>query len=156
MKYVKFIASVLLCFSVAFLGSAATTPSIPTWYASLSKPCFNPPNWVFGPVWTVLYLSMAVALYITWDKKISKKKKDKAVKIFIFQLILNLLWSLMFFGLHQLLLSVVVIIALWISILITIKYFIRISKWAGYLLIPYILWVSFAYILNFSILILNW
>lgn len=155
MKLARFISSVLLCFFVAFLGSFITYPSIPGWYASLDKPYFNPPNWIFGPVWTILYFLMAVSLFIVWDKAINNKKKDKAIKLFVFQLTLNLLWSLVFFGLHELFLSFIVIVLLWLSILGTIKLFSKISDLASYLLVPYVLWVTFALVLNFAILILN-
>jgi len=151
----KFIASIALCYLVAFLGSVFTFSSIPTWYAQLNKPFFNPPNWIFGPVWTVLYFLMAVSLYIIWNKNLENKKQDKAIKIFIFQLTLNLLWSLVFFGLHQPLLGLITIIILWFSIFITIKYFYKLSKPSGYLLVPYILWVSFASVLNFAIVVVN-
>lgn len=155
MNIVKLIFSVGVCFLVAGIGSAFTLPSIPSWYAHLNKPFFSPPNWIFGPVWTILYFLMGLSLYLIWNKNLKNKKKDKAMKIFIFQLILNLLWSLVFFGLHQPLLAFVTIIALWISIFMTIKSFYKVSRIAAHLLIPYILWVSFASILNFSIWILN-
>jgi len=151
----KFIASIAICFLVAILGSVFTLPSIPTWYAVLNKPIFSPPNWIFGPVWTVLYFLMAISLYIVWNKNLENKKKDKAIKIFIFQLVLNLLWSLVFFGLHRPLLALITIIILWFSIFITIKYFYKLSKTSGYLLVPYIFWVTLASVLNFAIVILN-
>jgi len=151
----KFIVSITLCFVVAFLGSAFTLPSITTWYAQLNKPFFSPPNWIFGPVWTVLYFLMGVSLYIIWNKNLKNKKKEDAIKIFIFQLTLNLLWSLVFFGLHQPLLAFIAIIILWISIFMMIKYFYKISKTSAYLLVPYIIWVTFASILNLAVAVLN-
>jgi translocator protein len=153
MNILKFAVSVGLCFLVAFLGSALTSPSIPTWYAQLNKPFFNPPNWIFGPVWSALYFLMGVSLYIVWKKNL--KNKEKGMKVFILQLILNLLWSLVFFGLHQPLLALITIIALWVAIFMTIKSFYKISKIAAYLLYPYISWVTFASILNFAIVLLN-
>lgn len=155
MSVLKFIFSIGFCFSVAFLGSVLTLPSIPTWYAALNKPIFSPPNWIFGPVWTILYFLMGISLYIIWNKNLKSKKKDQAIKTFIFQLVLNLLWSLVFFGLHQSLLAFITVITLWISIFMTIKYFYKISRFAAYLLIPYILWVSFAAVLNLFIVLLN-
>jgi len=155
MKISKFIASIVICYLVAFLGSAFTTPSITTWYVTLNKPFFNPPNWIFAPVWTILFFMMGISLYKVWTKNSNDKKKEQAIKIFIFQLILNLFWSLAFFGLHQPLLALITIVFLWIAILMTIKYFLKISKSAAYLLVPYILWVSFASILNLAIVILN-
>lgn len=156
MNILKFIVSIALCFLVAFLGSVATIPSIPAWYEHLNKPIFNPPNWVFGPAWTILYFLMGLALYLVWNKDLKdKKRREQGIKIFIFQLILNLLWSLVFFGLHYPLLALITIFLLWVSIFMTIKYFYKISKVASYLLIPYLLWVTFASILNFAIVILN-
>jgi translocator protein len=151
----KFIVSIGICFAVAFLGSLFTFSSIPTWYAQLNKPFFNPPNWIFGPVWTILYFLMAISLYIVWSKNSKNKNKEDAIKIFIFQLILNLLWSLIFFGLHQPLWALITIYLLWASIYMTIKSFYKISKTSSYLLVPYILWVSFASILNLAIVLLN-
>jgi len=155
MNILKLAVSLVGCFLVAFLGSAFTMPSIQTWYLELNKPFFNPPNWIFGPVWTTLYLMMGIALYLIWNKNLKNKKKDAAIKMFILQLVLNLFWSLAFFGLHQPFLALMTIIALWLSIFATIKYFSKISKTAAYLLYPYIFWVSFASILNLFIVILN-
>lgn len=155
MSILKFVVSIGVCFLVAFIGSALTLSSIPTWYSTLNKPIFSPPNWIFGPVWTFLYLLMGISLYIIWNKNLRNKNKEKAMKTFILQLILNLLWSLVFFGLHQPLLAFITIVILWISIFVTIKYFYRISKPAAYLLIPYLLWVSFASLLNLFIVGLN-
>jgi translocator protein len=155
MRIYKFITSVILCFVVAFLGSVFTTPSITTWYADLNKPFFNPPNWIFAPVWTILYFLMAISLFIVWDKNIKNNKKENAIKIFMLQLILNLFWSLAFFGLHQPILALVTIYILWISIFMMIKAFLKISKISGNLQIPYLAWVSFASILNLAVIILN-
>jgi benzodiazapine receptor len=152
-NYLKLIACILLCEAVGFLGSIFTFSSIPTWYAALVKPSFSPPSWIFGPVWTVLYALMGISLYLIWMKGYSKHKS--AVLIFFIQLALNFIWTPAFFGLHQLLLALIIIILLWIEIFITIRKFYRISKTAAYLLIPYLLWVSFATALNFAILILN-
>lgn len=147
-----FIPSIAIPLLAGFIGSYFTISSINTWYVTLTKPSFNPPNFVFGPVWTILYILMGISLYLVLS---SKKKKDFALKLFSAQLILNASWSLVFFGLHNLLLSLINIVLLWIAIVWTIKEFIKINKTAGYLLIPYILWVSFASILNFSIFLLN-
>jgi tryptophan-rich sensory protein len=130
-----------------------TTSSIPTWYASLIKPSFNPPNWIFGPVWTTLYLLMGISLYLVWIR--GAKKNRTALIWFGSQLALNSIWSILFFGLKSPLSAFIEIIFLWITILITIIYFYKTSKPAAYLLIPYILWVSFAAVLNISIVILN-
>lgn len=152
MKVKLLIFSIALPLVAGFIGSYFTIPSIGTWYSSLNKPVFNPPSFVFAPVWTLLYILMGISLYLVLS---SKKIKDFALKLFIIQLLLNVSWSLVFFGLHNLPLSLLNIVLLWLSILWTIKEFLKISKNAGYLLYPYILWVSFASILNFSIFLLN-
>jgi tryptophan-rich sensory protein len=154
-KTIKLSVSVLACLIAGFVGSVATMPSIPTWYASLQKPAFNPPNWIFGPVWTTLFIMMGVAAFLVWDKGLENKKVRISLAIFGLQLLLNVLWSILFFGLQSPLYAFIDIIMLWASILATIIYFYRISAAAAYLLIPYILWVSFASILNLSIVILN-
>jgi tryptophan-rich sensory protein len=154
-KTIKLSVSVLACLIAGFVGSVATMPSIPTWYASLQKPAFNPPNWIFGPVWTTLFIMMGVAAFLVWDKGLENKKVKISLAIFGLQLLLNVLWSILFFGLQSPLYAFIDIIMLWASILATIIYFYRISAAAAYLLIPYILWVSFASILNLSIVILN-
>ena len=125
-----------------------TLPSIPTWYAQLNKPSFSPPNWVFGPVWTILYFLMGISLYLVWDK-------NRKIKIFFIQLALNFLWSLIFFGFHLPLIAFITIIALWIAIFMTIKSFHKISRLSALLLVPYILWVSFAALLNLFIILYN-
>jgi len=158
MSISKLVSSVTLCFLVAFAGSSVTLPSVLTWYTQLNKPIFNPPNWIFGPVWTILYLLMGISLYLVWNKVLKNKKgelKSVAIRVFIYQLILNFLWSLVFFGLHQPFLALITIIMLWVSIFTAIKYFYKISKMSAYLMIPYIFWVSFASVLNLFIVILN-
>ncbi len=156
MRFIKFIVALSICFIIAGLGSLVTYPSIPTWYASLEKPFFTPPGFVFAPVWSILYLMMGTAFYIIWDKKTKNKKiYNLAVKFFMTQLILNFLWSYVFFYLHMPWFSVFVIIFLWISIFMCIKLFSKVSRISGYLLYPYIVWVSFALLLNISIAILN-
>lgn len=135
-------------------GSIATTPNIPTWYAELTKPFLNPPNWVFGPVWSVLYLLMGLALAIIILKE-TPLKKVHAYSWYGTQLALNTLWSIVFFGMHSFPLAVATIIALIVSITATIRTFLQIDKKAGLLLVPYILWVSFAAYLTISIAFLN-
>jgi len=155
MNIIKFTLSVGVCFLVAIVGSIVTTPAISTWYTTLNKPVFNPPNSLFAPVWTVLFLLMGISLYLVWAKKAKAEKKKLAVELFFAQLIFNYLWSLLFFGLYSPILAFVDIILLWIAILVTIIKFYDLSKTAAYLLIPYLVWVSFAAILNYSIIILN-
>lgn len=144
----------MFCQLAGLIGSIFTFPSIGNWYKYLNKPFFNPPNWIFGPVWTILYLLMGISFYLIWQSK-SKKKNNKYFLIFYMQLFLNSLWSAIFFGLHNTLLAFIEIMFLWLAISLTIISFYKISKLAALLLVPYILWVSFASILNFAIFILN-
>ncbi|OGE33683.1 TspO protein [Candidatus Daviesbacteria bacterium RIFCSPHIGHO2_02_FULL_36_13] len=144
----KLIFSIGICLGAGVLGSFFTISSIPTWYVTLNKPFFSPPNWVFGPVWTILYILMGYSLYLVWKKK-------KVPSIFWIQLILNASWSIIFFGMKSPSLALINIAVLWIAIVLTIKSFYKINKLAAYLLYPYLAWVSFASILNYSIWILN-
>ncbi|MCX9084481.1 MAG: tryptophan-rich sensory protein [Candidatus Methanoperedens sp.] len=158
MKYLdtkKLIISIFICLFAGFIGSFFTTPAIPTWYAALQKPSFAPPNWVFFPVWTALFIMMGISLFLVWQKGCEDKKVKTAIIIFAGQLVLNALWSFAFFGLRSPLLGLVEIVILWVAILATIMSFMKISRTAAYLLIPYILWVSFAAMVNFSIWRLN-
>jgi len=150
----KLVVSVILCQIAGFLGSLFTTPAIPTWYATLKKPFFNPPNWIFSPVWISLFILMGISLFFVWRRTDHPKFKI-AFFFFFVQLIFNVLWSIAFFGLKSPLLGLIDIILLWIAILLTIQNFLKISKFAGVLLIPYLLWVSFAALLNFSLWLLN-
>ncbi len=151
----RFIISIVTCETVGIIGSIFTLSSIQTWYMFLNKPSFNPPNWIFGPVWTVLYALMGVSLYLIWNKGLKSNKTKNALKIFFVQLAFNFLWSIVFFGLHNPLLALIVITFLWASILYTILLFKKISQIAAFLLFPYILWVSFAVLLNLFIVLLN-
>jgi benzodiazapine receptor len=152
--FLKLVASVILCQIAGFLGSLFTTPAIPTWYATLRKPFFTPPNWIFSPVWISLFILMGISLFFVWRRQGHPQFK-KALIFFFVQLFLNVLWSLAFFGLRLPLLGLMDIILLWIAILLTIQTFLKVSKFAGVLLIPYLLWVSFAALLNFSLWVLN-
>lgn len=151
----KLIISVLVCLSVGFIGSIFTTPSIPTWYATLNKPSFNPPNWLFAPVWTTLFILMGIAAFLIWRKGLKKKAVKNALIIFLLQLVFNTLWSFLFFKFHSPFWALVDIAVLWVLILLTLIKFWKISKAAGILLIPYLLWISFASILNYFIYRLN-
>lgn len=148
------ILAIVICQLAGILGSFFTTPAIPTWYVSLNKPTFSPPNWVFGPVWTILYTLMGIAVYKIWIKK-DNKGRDFAVKIFAVHLFLNFLWSVIFFGAKNLGLAFFEISVLWVVIIYLIKLFAKIDKLAAILLVPYLLWVSFAAILNLSVWTLN-
>lgn len=154
-NFLKLIGSVLLCELVGIMSTPFTIASIPTWYRTLNKPFFSPPNWIFGPVWTILYALMGVSLYLVWEKGIKNRKTKTALLYFFIQLALNFLWTFIFFGFHSPLAAFVTIVILWIMILVSIRKFYPLSKTAAYLLIPYILWVSFASVLNFSIIVLN-
>jgi len=151
----KLAISVLICLLAGFLGSIFTTPSIPTWYASLAKPSFNPPNWLFAPVWTMLFILMGISAFLVWQKGLKKKGVKKALGFFLAQLIFNVLWSFFFFKFHSPFLALLDIIILWFLILLTIFKFFKINNTAGLLLIPYLLWVSFASILNYFVYKLN-
>jgi len=153
MKIIKLLLSIGFCLGAGILGSFFTISSIPTWYQTLNKPIFSPPNWIFGPVWTILYILMGISLYLVWISK--SKLKQNAVKLFLTQITLNALWSVIFFGLKNPILALLDIILLWATIFLTIKTFAKINKLASNLLIPYLLWVTFATILNFSIVLLN-
>ena len=160
------------------VGAIFTTPKIETWYATISKPSFTPPGWVIGAVWTILFFLMGISLYLVWDKgwkpavssqdqkvkywnRFSEKlwkgtwREENAVLIFVLQLVLNILWSVLFFGLQSPGIAFFELLMLWWAILYTIANFYRIHRLAAYLLIPYILWVSFAGVLNFILWFLN-
>ena len=153
-KLLKLSSLIILCEGIGFLGTFFTIPSITTWYAGLNKPSFNPPNWIFGPVWTILYLLMGVSLFFVLGKKL-KKQKSPLLILFSVQLLLNFLWSVIFFGWHLPALALMDIVLLWISIALLIIDFWKFSKPASLMLAPYLLWVSFASILNLSVAILN-
>ncbi|OGZ78235.1 MAG: hypothetical protein A2358_04185 [Candidatus Staskawiczbacteria bacterium RIFOXYB1_FULL_37_44] len=178
---VKFLVSIIICEAAGAVGSIFTAPEIKEWYATLAKPAINPPNWIFGPVWTTLFILMGISLYLVWSKnfkvvpasakamawrgnpwnKYSQKfysgswQKANVIIIFSLQLFLNILWSVIFFGFHQTGIAFFELLMLWFAILYVIVNFYRISKPSAYLLIPYLLWVSFAGFLNLSIWLLN-
>jgi len=154
-KAVGIAVSIVVCELAGLIGSLFTTPAIPGWYAGLTKPSFNPPSWVFAPVWTALYAMMGLAAWLVYDKGFKRPEVKKALTVFAVQLLLNTLWSIVFFGAHQIFASVIVIVLLWAMILWTILLFRRISRAAAWLLVPYILWVSFASILTVSVYVLN-
>lgn len=140
-------------FLAGFLGSVITFPAIPVWYESLNKPSFSPPNFVFGPVWTILYFLMGLSFYLILS--IKKKGREESIVIFVLQLVFNFLWSFFFFGLRSPILGALVIIALWFLIILMIIRFYRLNKIAGLMNVPYLLWVSFATVLNLYVYILN-
>lgn len=149
----KLIFSIILAQSAGWVGAIFTVSAIPTWYALLNKPSFSPPNWVFGPVWTILYILIGVSLYIIWVEH--NKKTFWMMKLFLFHLFLNAIWSPIFFGAKNLGLAFFVILVMDITLVLIIKNFYKINKIAALILIPYLLWISFASLLNFSIWKLN-
>lgn len=151
----KLLISIISPFIAAAIGSFFTYSEIQTWYSSLNKPLFSPPNWLFGPVWTLLYTLMGISFYLFWKTKPEKKDLKKGLLLFSGQLVLNALWSIIFFGLKKPGLALVEIIVLWFVILANILFFNKYSKSSAFLLVPYILWVSFASVLNFAIWRLN-
>ena len=151
-------ASIAICFGIAALASRFTTPEIDGWYATIEKPSWTPPNWLFGPVWSALYLSMAIAAWLVWRERgaaESSTSSSLALVLFAVQLGLNGLWSLIFFRMHRAGLAAVEIILLWGVILATAVSFWRVVPLAGYLMIPYLLWVAYACALNLTIWRIN-
>lgn len=151
----KILISVLVCIGIGFIGSIATQTSVNDWYLTLQKPVFNPPNWVFAPVWTSLYILMGISAALVWHKGFHHIWVKTALYHFGFQLLLNALWSIIFFGLQEPLFALFVIIGLLSLLIITFKWFKIVNPKAAYLLIPYIIWVAFASALNFEIWRLN-
>ncbi len=153
--FLKLIISIILPLLAGFIGSYFTTPAIDAWYAELQKPAINPPDWVFAPAWTTLYILMGIALFLVWRKKDEIKNFLCIAVVFGIQLVLNATWSIVFFGMENPLLGLINILLLLVAIVLTMILFFRAFRPAGYLLVPYLLWVLFATYLNFQILILN-
>jgi len=151
----KLIVSIFVCQLAGMIGAVATSASIQTWYVTLNKPFFTPPNWLFAPVWLTLYTLMGISLFLLWRQGVHDRLVQIALAIFGIQLLLNAFWSIAFFGLRSPLAGLSVILILWIAIAATILKFLPLSKPAGLLLIPYILWVSIAAALNLAIVLLN-
>jgi benzodiazapine receptor len=155
-KILRIAVVLMTCLVVGYLSGMVTKDSIATWYPTLVKPSFNPPNWIFAPVWTILYIMMGVAGGMVWNRiEQDAENVKKAFTFFIIQLGLNAIWSLLFFNLHNPLLSLIEIVLLWLMIFETYTQFKKIDKVAGMLLVPYLAWVSFALLLNGSIWWLN-
>lgn len=151
----KLLISIALPQLVGILSGLASVGGSGEWYASLTKPSFTPPSWVFGPAWTLLYLMMGIALYLVWRKGLSESGVKAAIVIFLIQMALNGIWSPLFFGMHAPGLAMIDIVLLWCAIVATVYVFFRQSKTAGALLVPYLAWVSFAAVLNYSFWQLN-
>ncbi|NDI99537.1 tryptophan-rich sensory protein [Flavobacterium sp. LaA7.5] len=155
-RILKIVIMVVTCVAVGYLSGEVTRESVTTWYPTIEKPSFNPPNWLFAPVWGLLYVLMGVAAGLVWAKIDDQKEVvKKGLSFFAIQLGLNALWSYLFFGLHNPLLALIEIALLWLMIYETFIQFNKVSKTAGYLFIPYLLWVSFAMVLNACIWWLN-
>lgn len=152
---VKLVVAIVICQMAGVVGSFFTFPSISTWYTELQMPAFSPPNWLFAPVWITLFTLMGISAYLIWNKGLKNKKPKEALSIFGVQLLLNALWSFLFFGLKSPFYAFIEIIILWVAIAVTILKFYKISEKAGLLLFPYIIWVSLAMVLNFYIWQLN-
>lgn len=154
-KPVAFLVNIAITLGIGALGAWATLQSVKTWYPTLNKPTFNPPDWLFRPVWTTLYVLIGIAAYLVWIRRDKIVHFPRTVAIYLIQLILNLGWSFIFFYLREVGFALAEIILLLIIIVINASMFYKINKWAGLIFIPYILWVSFASFLTYNIFILN-
>ena len=150
-----FLISLTITLAIGFVASLFTRPQIAGWYSTLNKPSFNPPPWLFAPVWTAIYVTIAIAAYLVWQRRDNSKTYKITAAIYIVQLWFNFSWSIVFFGLHGILPALFVILLLWVSIILNIRWFKKYDKTAAWLLTPYLLWVSFASVLNLSIYLLN-
>ena len=150
----KLLVSIALPLGVGAIAGMFTAQSVPEWYAVLNRPSFNPPNWIFGPVWTTLYILMGISLFLVWKQGVSKER-NRAILIFSLQLLLNFAWSFIFFYFHMIGFALVEIILLWVSIVIMLVFFYKVKPVASYINIPYLLWVTFATILNAGYYFLN-
>lgn len=155
LKPLALIINIIIPLSVGAIAGWGTAKSVKTWYPTLIKPSFNPPNWLFAPVWTILYILIGVAAYLVWINRSKIIHFPRTVAIYFIQLILNLAWSFIFFYLHEVGFALAEIILLLIFTIVNAVIFYRINKWAGFIYIPYILWVSFASFLTFNIFLLN-
>jgi tryptophan-rich sensory protein len=151
-KFLSFCLFALITYSASFIGAFATINFIDPWYALLNKPYFNPPDWIFGPVWTTLYLMMTISIWLYWN---SKNKNMNTVYIYFIHLIFNTTWSIVFFVFHNIVFALLILLILISFIILLIKKFSNINKLSAYLLIPYLLWCLFALALNISLIILN-
>lgn len=153
----QLVLCIIICEAAGVIGSVFTNMSVYTWYPTLVKPWFTPPGWVIGIVWIILFILMGIALFFVWrsDMRLRDSHIRNAIVVFGEQLIINILWSAAFFGLQSPLLGLAVIFVLWVLILATIVMFWQVSRDAALLLVPYILWVSFAGFLNYNLWLLN-
>jgi translocator protein len=154
-KILKLIISIAVPLAVGSVSGLFTVSEISGWYQTINKPSWNPPSWIFAPVWTTLYIMMGIALYLVWTAEVKPAMKKTAIAFFVIQLVFNFFWSFIFFKQHQIGLAFVEIFVMFVFILMTIFSFARINKAAAWLLVPYISWVSFATILTYTIWQLN-
>ncbi|HOI29043.1 MAG TPA: tryptophan-rich sensory protein [Melioribacteraceae bacterium] len=151
---VKLILSLIIPLSVGAVAGMFTSQAVPTWYASLNRPSFSPPNWVFGPVWTSLYILLGISFFLIW-KESPSQQRNRAIIVFASQMLLNFAWSFIFFYFNMIGIALLEIILLWVNIAVMISLFYKLKPLAAYLNIPYLLWVSFATILNAGYYFLN-
>ena len=151
----KLVISIAIPVAVGATAGFFTATGVDSWYQTINKPSWNPPSWIFAPVWTTLYVMMGIALFLVWKSNTSEVLKKRAITFFAVQLVLNFFWSFIFFNQEQPGWALVEIIAMWLAILVTIFAFSKVNKIAAWLLVPYISWVSFATILNYTIWQLN-
>lgn len=150
----KLILSLALPLCLGAIAGMFTSEAVPEWYATLNRPSFSPPNWIFGPVWTTLYVLMGISFFLIWKQEVSRKR-NLAIMVFLIQLALNFAWSFLFFYFNKIGLALADIVLLWTTILLMLVLFFRLKPWACYLNIPYLLWVTFATILNAGFYVLN-
>lgn len=154
-SFFSVIGWIVVCELAGIVGSVFTIQSIPTWYQTLTKPVFNPPNWIFGPVWTTLYALMGISVYRIWRLGMRREKVRDAVVLFCMHLALNAIWSPVFFGARNIPLAFAIIAIMWLTLIALIFRFERLDKQSAYLLTPYLAWISFAMVLNYNLWILN-
>ena len=153
-NFLKLFIAILLPLSLGSIAGLFTADAVPEWYAALNKPSFSPPNWIFGPVWTVLYILMGISWFLIW-KQPANKERYRAILVFLLQLLLNFLWSFIFFYFNMIGVALIEISLLWVNIVIMLFLFYKIKPIAAYINIPYLLWVTFASVLNASLYFLN-
>jgi len=153
-QLVKLIISLLLPLSLGYIAGIFTSEAVPEWYATLNRPSFSPPNWIFGPVWTTLYILLGISFFLIWKQEASKER-NLAIIVFLLQLALNFGWSFIFFYFNKIGLALIEITLLWTSIILMLELFFKLKPLAAYINLPYLLWVSFATMLNASFYLLN-
>jgi tryptophan-rich sensory protein len=151
-KYISLFSFVIITFAASAIGGFSTRISKEPWYSSINKPSFNPPDWVFAPVWTTLYIFMAVAVWLIW---INQKKIKKIFYVYFVHLFFNATWSVIFFGFHQIFLALINILLIIFFIIWLIKLYLPLNKFSAYLMIPYLVWCCYAFILNLNLFLLN-